>query len=111
MRADEQLVIVKSSSFVAAIAFGHHQEGVFVLFHVAIREPARAAKFRTPDLKPDEVVCVIDDSHLVGFRIADPQERLVPFSQGFRGGTCHMSAMPSNSAVRVSVNTCKLGSG
>jgi hypothetical protein len=75
---DNQYVIIVRRRLIATIAFSHDQECIRVLFHVAIRKAARAAEFRASNLKPDQVVGVIDHTHLVGFGIANAEQRFVP---------------------------------
>jgi hypothetical protein len=68
-------------SLIAAIAFGHNQKGMIVLFHFPIRDPTGTAKLGATDLEPDQVVGVVNDTHLIRFRISHPYERLVPLVQ------------------------------
>ena len=44
-------------------------------FDLAIAPSRRAQQIRPADLEPDEVVRVVDDAHLVGFRVADADPR------------------------------------
>jgi hypothetical protein len=103
MRANQKFVVVIGGRFVTAIGFGHDEKGVVLLFHVAVGESAGPAKLRSANLEPDKVISIIDNSHLVRFRVANAQERLMPLSEdGFWGWTCHLSLLPSNSTRSLS---------
>src|SRR6266542_2233847 len=92
VRANEQFVVVVGWRLVTAIAFGYNQKSVFVLFHVAIGEIARATEFSSADLKPNEVIGVINNPHLVSFGVTHAQECLVPLSEHIFGRrACHMN--------------------
>jgi len=41
--------------------------------HVGVAHAARANEIRPSDLAPHEVVGVVDDSHLIGFRVSDAE--------------------------------------
>src|SRR6266550_8895001 len=98
MRANQEFVIVISWCFITAVAFGHDEKGIVILFHVPIREAAGATKLRPANLEPDQVVGVVNNAHLVRLRVAYAQERFVPLSEyGFWGWTCHLSLITSNS--------------
>src|SRR3954454_8480039 len=71
MRADFYLFVISGRSLVAATRINHGDETSIFLFHLPVGEPELPHKFDSPDLKPDEVIGMINDSHLVGFRIAN----------------------------------------
>src|SRR6476659_6041590 len=70
MRADDDLVVIARRSFVAAASVNHGDTAAVLLFHISVREAELAEKFDAPDLEPHQVVCVIHDSHLIGFGVA-----------------------------------------
>jgi len=53
-------------------------------FHLLVVEAEGAHELHAADLEPDEVVGVVDDAHLVGFRVADAEF----------GGGGHLPAHP-----------------
>ena len=69
-RAYRHLVIVPGALPVFAVHFNDRQLDA-VFFHRSVG-PARATQpVRPANLEPDQIVRVIDDAHLVGFRVAD----------------------------------------
>ncbi len=76
-RADFQLIIVARGMMVLAVRLDHREADAFVL-ELAVAPSRMAQQVRPPDFEPDEVVGVIDDRHLIGFRVAyaDSRDRL-----------------------------------
>src|SRR5690349_18600498 len=90
--ADDQLVVIISWSFVAAVGLGHDQKRALALFHVAIRETARATVVGSAYFEPDQIVGIINDAHLVCFGVTHTQHRFVPNAEYiFRSRAGHLS--------------------
>ena len=49
---------------------------LIVAFHVAVTDAADTAKLGSGHLHPNQVVGVVDNSHLVGFGVADAEADL-----------------------------------
>src|SRR3990172_8493928 len=87
--AYHQFVVIISWGFVATIGLCHHKKSVVVLLHIAVRESSRPTKLGSTNFEPDKIVCIIDDSHLISFRITYTQKAFVPFTGNFsRRRTC-----------------------
>src|SRR6266478_408170 len=71
VRAHNNLVIIVYGSPVAAPGIDYGDETVVFAFHIFIAETELAEEFHASHFKPDEMIGVIDDPHLVGFGIAD----------------------------------------
>src|SRR6266404_179421 len=71
IRAHNDLVIIVYGSPVAAAGIDYSNEAVVFELHIFIAEAKLAKEFHASDFKPDEMIGVIDDPHLVGFGIAD----------------------------------------
>src|ERR1039458_168829 len=70
VRAHDDLVIIMYGSLVAALGIDYGDEAVVFALHIFIAEAELAEEFHTSHFKPDEMIGVIDDAHLVGFGIA-----------------------------------------
>jgi hypothetical protein len=70
-RFDDDLIVVASGGQVAAIYLGHGEINLFFLFKVAISESAFSAEIGTAHFHPNEVIRVIDHTHLVRFGVPD----------------------------------------
>jgi len=68
--AYENLVIVARGGLKAATDLRHSDVAVIFLLHEAIFKAKLAQQFYAADFKPDNVIGVVNDAHLVGFRIA-----------------------------------------
>jgi hypothetical protein len=68
---DEDLVVVASRRAIAAAGIDDGKDAVVIDLKLAVGEAERAKEFDAPDLKPYQVVGIVDDAHLVGFSIAD----------------------------------------
>ncbi len=68
--ADDELVVVARGRLVARRGFDDGDHAAFLLLHGFVVEAHGADEFDAADFKPDEVVGVVDDAHLVGFGIA-----------------------------------------
>ena len=64
-------VVVAGGGAVAAGGFYYWQDAAVFGFEGAIVEAERAQELDTAQFKPDQVVGVVDDTHLVCFRVAD----------------------------------------
>src|ERR1700682_4335068 len=69
--AHYNLVIIVYGSLVAAAGIDYGNEAVVFALHIFIAEAQLAEEFHTSHFKPDEMIGVIDDAHLVSFGIAD----------------------------------------
>jgi hypothetical protein len=76
--ADGYLVVVTCWEEETAANLGHSQQNA-VLLHIAVTDAARAAQFNASDFHPNEVIGVVDHSHLVrlGIPHADARVTLV----------------------------------
>src|SRR6266508_7014688 len=74
-RFDADRVVVAGRPPVLAFHACYQDEKPGVLHH-AIRHSRGPAVFGPPDLKPDDVVAVIDDSHPIRLRVADTKRSL-----------------------------------
>src|SRR5450631_58583 len=71
VRAHDDLVIIVYGSLVAAAGIDYSDEAVVFALHIFIAEAELAKEFHPSHFKPDEVIGVINNAHLVGFSIAD----------------------------------------
>ena len=69
--ADDQFVVIIRGGFVAAVRLGDDEKGVFVFFHVAVRETAGAAVVGSAYFEADQIVGILIDAHVVGFGRTD----------------------------------------
>lgn len=74
---DGDFVVVAGGGKIAAIGADDGEQKAFFEFHVAIADAGGAAIFGAADFHPDEIVGVVDDTHLVGFGVADAEAGLV----------------------------------
>src|SRR5579863_7894409 len=70
-RLDQDLVVVAGGRFVAAGYVDHRQNASVIGLETAVREADGAQQFHTAQLKPDQVVGVVDDAHLIGLGVAE----------------------------------------
>src|ERR1017187_4860746 len=70
-RARDDLVMIVRGSPVAAVGIDYGDEAAVFALHILIVEAELAEEFHTSHFKPDEMIGVIEDAHLVGFGIAD----------------------------------------
>ena len=68
---DFDFIVITRGAEIAAIDFGDGEENAVVALEIFVAEAVGAAVIDAGDFHPDEVVGVIDDAHLIGFRIAD----------------------------------------
>ncbi len=71
------LVIIVHRRLIAAAGIGDRYAAVVVPFHIFITEAELPQQFHPPHFKPDEMISVIDDPHLIGFGIADSYASLI----------------------------------
>ncbi len=72
-RANHHFLVEEGRGGIAAVRFGDDEKDTLLRFHIAIQNPFAAAVLHSSDFHPDQVITVIDDSHLVGLRVADTQ--------------------------------------
>jgi hypothetical protein len=70
VRAHNDFIVIPRRGLVSATRVNNRNKTLVLPFHLAIRESQLSQEFHTPDLEPDEMVGMIDDSHLVSFGIA-----------------------------------------
>src|SRR5215467_5394065 len=106
MRANHQLVVVAGWSLVPATRIDNGDVTVLLLLQLAIRETEVTQELDPADFEPDEIIRVIDHSHLVGFSVAHAQSDLGNASRFHRSlGFCrHDSHCPLQSGLRFSRN-------
>src|SRR5882724_356652 len=68
--AHDNLVIIVHGSLVTAARVDNGNEAVVLALHIFITETHLAEELHPPHFKPDEMIGVIDDTHLIGFSIA-----------------------------------------
>src|ERR1700733_9786133 len=82
MRANDDLIVIACRSLVAAARIYDGDATSIVLFHIAIGKADLPQEFHAANLEPDEMVGVIDDAHLVSFRVAHADTSLA-YWRGF----------------------------
>ena len=68
--ADQNLIVITSGRLEAAADLRHSDVAVILLLHQTVFEPKFPEEFHSSNFKPDNVVRVIDHTHLVSFCIA-----------------------------------------
>jgi hypothetical protein len=68
---DLNLVVVAGRGAIAAAGFNHGENALMLGFKLAVSEAEGAEQLDAAYLKPDQIIRVVDDAHLVGFGIAD----------------------------------------
>src|ERR1019366_1082308 len=71
IRAHDDLVIIVYRSLIAAAGIDYGDKAIVFALHIFIGKAELAEEFHSPHFKPDEMIGVIDDAHLVGFGVAD----------------------------------------
>jgi hypothetical protein len=69
--ADDQFVVVAGGRLVACDGLYNGDAAAFFLLHGFVGEAELAHVFDAADFKPDQIVGMVDDAHLVGFGVAD----------------------------------------
>ena len=69
--ADGEEFVVARGMVVAAVDVGNDDVGVVLEFHLFVVEAEGAHEFDAADFEPDEEVGVVDNTHLIGFGVAD----------------------------------------
>src|SRR5258708_11638858 len=77
LRENNNLVIIVYGSLITAAGSDHGDDAVVFALHILIAEAELVEEFQPAQLKPDEMIGVIDDPHLIGFGIADADTRLI----------------------------------
>lgn len=67
----QEQIIVTGRGFVSAMGVRHPEVDPFLLFHFAIGETHGTTPFRSSYFKPDQIVCVVRDAHLVSLSVTD----------------------------------------
>src|ERR1700730_14439208 len=63
-------MVESGGPFVAAVRVGDHDEAVVFGLHTLVLKTKLAAKLYAADLKPGEIISIIDHAHLVRFGVA-----------------------------------------
>src|SRR5882724_4031649 len=67
----DQFVVVECGSLVAATSIDQGDEELIVLLHLLVGKAKLAHQVDPPDFKPDEVIRVVNNAHLVSFSVMD----------------------------------------
>ncbi len=70
-RADGEEFVVARGMVVAAVDVGNDDVGIVLEFHLFVVEAESTHEFDAADFEPDEEVGVVDNTHLIGFGVAD----------------------------------------
>ncbi len=62
-------VVISCRLHVAALRFNHRQKEILPL-ELAVAHPPLTKEIGTPNLEPRKVICIIHDSHFVGFAVS-----------------------------------------
>src|SRR6266478_6188801 len=81
MRAHDDLVVISRRRLVAAACVHHGNEAFVIPLHVAVSKSQLTHQFHASDFKPDEVIGMIDHSHLIGLGVAHPQPALADYAR------------------------------
>ena len=103
LRPDLQLVVVARRPRVLAVRFDHRQRHAGLL-HLAIAPAERPQQVGARHLEPHEVVGVVDDAHLVGFRVADADG-----SRWRTGTTFTWPRAPVDCGSELASRRCRIG--
>src|SRR3982074_630112 len=76
MSAHDDFIVITRRSLVAAARIDDGDAAAIFCLHVTIRKTELPQQFHPADFKPNEVIGMIDDAHLVGFRVAHPNTSL-----------------------------------
>lgn len=87
-RPDNHLIIVSYCADVSAARLCNYKEDPLLALEIPISEPALAQEFRASDFKPDQVIRVVNDSHLVAFGISNSKPHVAEGVTG-SGGILH----------------------
>jgi hypothetical protein len=68
--ADQDFVVVAGRRAIAATGFVYRQDALVLGFQLAVGKAQGAQQFDAANLKPDQVVGIVDNAHLVGLGIA-----------------------------------------
>src|SRR6202795_391071 len=98
IRAHNNLVIIVYGSLVAAAGIDYGNEAVVFALHVFIAEAELAKEFHASHFKPDEMIGVIDDAHLICFGIADANASLI-YDRGIFSIDRYRSVTPAHRPV------------
>jgi len=81
---NDELIVIAGRGFVTTVHFNDGNEAVVFHFHRFVLEAELAQQLHPANFKPDKKICIVDDAHLVGFRVAHTN----------CGGIDHFSLMP-----------------
>jgi hypothetical protein len=73
---NDDLIVVARRREVATSGFGDRKECLFLALQIAILESTFPAVVGAPHFHPDQLVCVVHNAHLIGFRIAHSKATL-----------------------------------
>src|SRR3984893_19500023 len=76
MSAHDDFIVITRRSLVAAARIDHGDAAAIFCLHVAVGKTELPQQFHSADFKPNEVIGLIDNPHLVGFRVAHPNTSL-----------------------------------
>src|SRR5438132_8950915 len=93
-RAYDQFVFISSRVFVAATRLGDDQKQSSLAFHVTVGKTAVVAILAPTYFKPNEVIRVVGNPHLIGLRIPHPRTRLGYLSEQFFLALASLHALP-----------------
>src|SRR5487761_1947762 len=68
---DQDLFVVAGGGVVAAMGLHHNQKDALIALQIAVADTLGAEILDAANFHPDDVVGVVDDSHLIGLGIAD----------------------------------------
>src|SRR5579859_3419705 len=71
VRAHQNLVIIVYRGAITATGIDHRDEAIVLALHLFIAEAELAEEFDPSHFKPNEVIGVIHNAHLIGFSVAD----------------------------------------
>src|SRR5258708_13537776 len=64
---------------IPATDFGYHDEAIIFSFHEFVFETEGTHRFDAADFKPNKVICMVDDAHLIGFAVANAHRSILKF--------------------------------
>lgn len=67
---DFDFIVIARGAQIAAIDLGDREENAVIALEIFVAETVGAAVIDAGNFHPDEIVGVVDDAHLIGFRIA-----------------------------------------
>lgn len=68
-RFDKDFVVVAGGRSIATIRFNDGENALVLLFKLAVSKAERAQQFDAAKFKPYEIIRIVDDAHLIRFRV------------------------------------------